>query len=255
VFAVYLVYLLVIVSMGNTCTSTAGAGAGAGIGGGAGTDYPSSLTPGATTKLTAIERQQQREREAGQQQLREMVAAADREGMALDWSLLIKKAAELHHRDQVFERKRQRMLSKSRSEDRGYRKRLRRMRRSKNGCSSTVSGGTGDYGNGPGSVSARFQQTIERRRRRRLEACGSFSVNLTIYRNETELPLLHNDFLCSGSQAATSTAESLEDTAPGLSSSMDEETGCAGSLDSSAGLSDGFHISTNIGEELETIQE
>lgn len=248
-FAVYLVHLLAIVSMGNTCTSTVGAGAGAVAGTGAGTDYPSSLTPGAATKLTAIERQQQREREAGQQQLREMVAAADREGMALDWSLLIKKAAELHHRDQVFERKRQRMLSKSRSEDRGYRKRLRRrMRRS-------VSGGTGDYGNGPGSVSARFQQTIERRRRRRLEACGSFSVNLTIYRNETEIPLLHNDFLCSGSQAATSTAESLEDTAPGLSSSMDEETGCAGSLDSSAGLSDGFHISTNIGEELETIQE
>lgn len=117
---------------------------------------------------------------------------------------------------------------------------------------------------GVGSVSARFQQNIERRRRRREEAIGSFSVNLTIYR-ETEIPLLHDnpsfdDKLmdadpAEGSQGGTSTAASLEDTVPGLSSVDEETAGCAGSLDSSLALSDGFHIGTSFGEELETISE
>ena len=80
--------------MGNTCVSVRG-------GPHAGAD-PSSSTGGAaaakTTKLGTIEQQQEREREEGQQQLRDIVAAADREGIALDWSALIKKAEELHHR-------------------------------------------------------------------------------------------------------------------------------------------------------------
>jgi len=264
--------------MGNTCTS-----ARSGPRAAAGAD-PSSLNPAgprcasggaiaiAATKSSreTIEQQQQREREAGQQQLREIVAVADREGMALDWSALIKKAEELHRRDQELERKRRRMMHKSRSEDRGYRKRLRRKRQWKSNGGSGASDGTGGCSSGGtggvGGVSARFQQNMERRRRRRAEACGSFSVNLTVYRNETELPLLHNDPSfedklglldvdpAGGSQAGTSTAASLEDTAPGLSS-VDEETGCAGSLDSSLALSDGFHVGTSFGEELETIQE
>ncbi len=252
--------------MGNTCVSPRG-------GPHAGAD-PSSSTGGATTKTTklgTIEQQQQREREEGQQQLRDIVAAADREGIALDWSALIKKAEELHRRDQELERKRRRMMQKSRSEDRGYRKRLRRKRQWASSGSSAASDGTGNWSGtgtgGVGSVSARFQQNMERRRRRRAEAIGSFSVNLSVYRNETAemRPLLHDnpsfdDKLmdadpAGGSQGGTSTAASLEDTVPGISSVDEETTGCAGSLDSSLEQSDGFHIGTSFGEELETIEE
>ena len=258
-------YIYRLKSMGNTCVSARGSPH-------AGAD-PSSSTGGAaakTTKLGTIEQQQEREREEGQQQLRDIVAAADREGIALDWSALIKKAEELHHRDQELERKRRRMMQKSRSEDRGYRKRLRRKRQWTSSSSNAASDGTGACSGGGmgtggvGSVSARFQQNIERRRRRREEAIGSFSVNLTIYR-ETEIPLLHDnpsfdDKLmdadpAGGSQGGTSTAASLEDTVPGLSSVDEETAGCAGSLDSSLALSDGFHIGTSFGEELETISE
>ena len=260
-------FYIIFESMGNTCVSARG-------GPHAGAD-PSSSTCGAaakTTKLGTIEQQQQREREEGQQQLRDIVAAADREGIALDWSALIKKAEELHKRDQELERKRRRMMQKSRSDDRGYRKRLRRKRQwASSSGSSAASDGTGDCSGGGGTggvggVSARLQQNMERRRRRRAEACGSFSVNLTVMRpNETELPLLHDnpsfdDKLmdadpAGGSQGGTSTAASLEDTVPGLCSVDEETSGCAGSLDSSLEQSDGFHIGTSFGEELETIEE
>lgn len=224
---------------------------------------PGTSSGTAKTKLKSLELQQQREREAGQQQLREIVAAADRDGLALDWAALIQTAEELHRRDRLLERKRQKMMSKSRSEDRGYWKRLRRKRRRqrqcKSGGSSAASDGTGTgTGNGTGdyTIGDRLHQTLERRRRRRAEAIGSFSVNLTIYRNETELPLLHNEYsyndkmlgVNNDDPAAESNDGSQADTAPGLSS-VDEETDC------SQALSDGFHISTNMGEELETIQE
>ena len=251
--------------MGNTCTSAKSGGLDAATspptaGDGA---EPSSSMPGtssgaASNKLRSLELQQQREREAGQQQLREIVAAADRDGLALDWAALIQTAEELHHRDRLLERRRQKMMSKSRSEDRGYWKRLRRKRRrqqqSKSGCSSAASDDTGT-GTSDYTIGDRLHQTLERRRRRRAEAMGSFSVNLTIYRNETELPLLHDNYSyndkllgVNGDPAAESNDGSQADTAPGLSS-VDEETDC------SLALSDGFHISTNIGEELETIQE
>ena len=251
--------------MGNTCVTCTSAAAksggptttSTGVVGGA--DPPSSTSGAASTKLKSLELQQQREREAGQQQLREIVAAADRDGLALDWAALIKKAEELHNRDRHLERKRQRMVSKSRSEDRGHRKRLRRkrQRQSKSGCGGAGLGGTGmgEYN----TIGGRLQQSLERRRRRRAEAVGSFSVNLTIYRNETELPLLHNEFSYDDKLLGTAILDdpaatnfssngSQADTAPGLSS-VDEETDC------SLALSDGFHISTNMGEELETIQE
>lgn len=251
--------------MGNTCTSAKIIGGprapacATSATGAAGADPPSSTPGAASTKLESLELQQQREREAGQQQLREIVAAADRDGLALDWAALIKKAEELHQRDRHLERKRQRMVSKSRSEDWGHRKRLRRkrQRQSKSGGSGAGSDGTGtgEYN----SIGGRLQQSLERRRRRRAEAIGSFSVNLTLYRNETELPLLHNEFSCDNklfgigvlddpAAANFSSNGSQADTAPGLSS-VDEETDC------SLALSDGFHISTNVGEELETIQE
>lgn len=232
--------------MGNTCMSSAAAkSGGATTTRGAGAD-PTSGT--ASTKLKSLELQQQREREAGQRQLREIVECADRDGLALDWVALIKKAEELHQRDRHLERKRQRMVSKRRSEDRRHRKRLRDW--------------AGSDGTGMGECTTfggRWQQSLERRRRRRAEAVGSFSVNLTLYRNETELPLLHNEFSyddkLSGigildDPAATNISSngSQADTAPGLSS-VDEETDC------SLGLSDGFKIGTTVGEELETIQE
>ena len=109
------------------------------------------------------------------------------------------------------------------------------------------------------TIGGRWQHSLERRRRRRAEAVGSFSVNLTIYRNETELPLLHNEFsyddkllgmgiLDDSAATIFSSNGSQADTAPGLSS-VGEETDC------SLGMSDGLKISTNVGEELETIQE
>lgn len=242
--------------MGNTCTSSAKSGGPITTAGAACADPPSSTSGTPSTKLKSLELQQQREREAGQQQLREIVAAADRDGLALDWAALIKKAEELHLRDRQLERKRQRMVSKSRSEDRGHRKRLRRKRQRQSKSGGGRDGtGMGEYN----TIGGRLQQSLERRRRRRAEAVGSFSVNLTIYRNETELPLLHNEssyddkllgigILDDPAAANFPSNDSQADTAPGLSS-VDEETDC------SLGLSDGFHISTNVGEELETIQE
>ena len=235
--------------MGNTCMQVSAA---VKSGGPATSGAASTSGTASTNKLKSLELQQQREREAGQQQLREIVECADRDGLALDWVALIKKAEELHQRDRHLERKRQRMVSKSRSEDRGHRKRLRK----------SGGGGAGSDGTGMGecnTIGGRWQQSLERRRRRRAEAVGSFSVNLTLYRNETELPLLHNEFSyddkLSGigildDPAATNVSSngSQADTAPGLSS-VDEETDC------SLGLSDGFKIGTNVGEELETIQE
>jgi len=217
---------------------------------------------GTTSKksgIESIEQRQHREREAGQRQLRDMVAAADASGVALDWSALIKKAEELHRRDQEYEHKRRRMLAMGRGGRWGRGK------------------GGGD-GSG-GGVSSRLQQNLERRRRRRADACGSFSVNLTTYRNETEEPLLRSDRPSSdkdGGTQATSASEEIGSDLTGSSSGaldnrstitsstvpgIDEEC-CSRSFDSggagSLGLSEnGMHTyGSTIGEEaLETIHE
>ena len=241
--------------MGNTCASSLHSAAQPTSP--SSTSFDVGASAGSSSKnaalLESIEQRQHREREAGQRQLRDMVAAADASGLGLDWSALIKKAEELHRRDQEYERKRTRLLSKA-----GGRGRRR---------------GRGKQGGGDGSgggVSSRLQQNLERRRRRRADACGSFSVNLTTYRNETEVPLLRHDRPSSdkdggSSQTTVELEEVGSDRTGSFSGALDnrstvtsstvpgiDEECCSQSFDSGGALSEnGIHTH----EALATIHE
>lgn len=154
----------------------------------------SSSSDGDETESRLDERERL-EREAGQRELRDMVARGllteSRGEGKMDWNAVVNKAEELHRKEQALRRKRAKLQQRRRKRE--------GVSTAKDGAEAGTKAATspatadlaaGSGGGGGGRGGAWRRRLRERRLRRRRDALGSFSVNMATYRSNGEVVVL-----------------------------------------------------------------